>query len=291
MNNTITMKFNDIAPNVRYVNLLQCPPAFHEGPRMIYDHQFIYVHKGNGMFQIDGFYYKAMPGDLFYYGPAVTHTIIADSDEPFLLSGIHFDFTRNHTDTPFPIGPFKLDCFQRKLVTEHINFADFCGFPDHINLSCDYRIRELILEMVREYESGRIFHSNYINGLFSTWLSIVGRYIVAKQKKIKIGEEIISQVIQFIHDNYAKNLSNEDIGKQFHFNAQYLNQLMAAHTGVPLRRYMIDLRIKKALDMILNSNMSISEISRKVGYYDIHYFSRLFRKKTGFSPSRIKRGI
>lgn len=289
MGHTMMMEFRDITPHVRYVNLMQCPSLFIEGPRKIYDHQLVYVHKGQGFIDIDGISYTALPGDLFFYGPSVTHTFVADKENPYLLSGIHFDFTRGNREKLFPIGPFSAAQFKEELALESVDFLDFTGIPPYLNLSEDIRVKEIILEMVDEYTHGRIYAEAYINGLFVKLLSIIGRHITVRHQGIAIKESVINQVIKFIHDNYNANLTNEIIGERFHFHPNYLNQLMVAHTGVPLRQYLIDLRIKKAMELILNTNMSISEISEGVGYEDMHYFSRLFKKKTGFAPSQIKR--
>lgn len=289
--NATVIDFKEISPNVRYVNLLQCPPAFHEGPRMIYDHQFIYVHKGKGVIEIDGSSYRAVPGDLFFYGPAVAHSLSADEKEPFLLSGIHFDFTGKFADRQFPIGPFGISVFSYELVTEQVQFRDFSGFPAQINLFSDDRVAGLIIEMVREFDEGSIFSGSCINGLFSAWLSMVARHTALRGTGIKLKNDVIDQVIRHIHDHYNENLTNKDIGERFHFNPNYLNELMVARTGVSLRQYLIDIRMKKALNLIINTGLSISDIARAIGYNDIHYFSRIFKKKTGFSPEQIKQKL
>jgi AraC-like DNA-binding protein len=57
------------------------------------------------------------------------------------------------------------------------------------------------------------------------------------------------------------------------------------HTGFTLQQYIIHIRMEKAVDLLLHSNQTISEIGYSVGGYSIHYFSRLFRKKMGLTPS------
>lgn len=283
------MSFREITPNVRHVNLLECVPGFLEGPRKIYDHQFLYVHRGAGVVEINGERFEAIPGDFFYYGPAVTHSILADDRNPFVLSGIHFDYTYHFKEAQFPIGPFKPEYFNPDLVTERVEFTDFCGFYSRINLHGDLRVAELVNQMVKEYNDRLIYNDNCLNGLFLTLLSTVARHTAARENGVEAREGIVDQVIRYIHRNYDYDLTNESIGEHFHFHPNYLNQLMVAHTGISLRQYLIDFRIKKALHLILNTDASISEISRKVGYSDLHYFSRLFKQRVGYSPSTIKR--
>jgi Response regulator containing CheY-like receiver domain and AraC-type DNA-binding domain len=281
------LNFTDINPHVRYANLLQCLPGFIEGPRLIYDHQFVYVHTGKGFMEIDGTRYCALPGDLFYYGPGIIHAFYADENEPYVLTGIHFDYTKRYKDQQFPIGNFSLQLYDEKLITENIVFNDFNGFPPKSGIYKDSSIQGLLLELVNEFECGRIHNQEYIDGLMKVFLvQVIRCNLLASQFSSKY--QIVEEAIKYIQDNYNVELTNDSIAARFHFNANYLNQLMLMHTGVTLRQYLINIRIKKAMDMLLHTNMSVTEISANVGYSDLHYFSRLFKKKTGFSPIKIK---
>lgn len=290
-NKSITMSFNDISPFLRYANLLQCSPEDIFGPRMIYDHQFVYVCSGKGIIKINDTSYEAIPGDVFFYGPGIIHTIISDKYNPFVLLGFHFDFTRNHSSKLFPIGSFAIENFDSKLITETIVFNDFYGFPNRMNLAANDKISKLAQEIVDEYENQRKYSHAHINGLFLTWVSLIARHITAAQDQVSFSEELVQKVLEYIHLNYNKQLTNTVLGKQFHFHPNYLNKLLIAHTGVSLRQYIINLRMKKAIDFLIHSSLSISEISRAVGYEDVHYFSRIFKSKTGIAPSLIKKRL
>lgn len=285
------LRFDEINPHVRHINLLQCCAGFIEGPRRIYDHQFVYVHKGRGRMEIAGHMHTALPGDLFFYGPGVVHAFYADQEDPYLLSGIHFDFTGDYRGLSFPIGPFGLQAYREYMMTREIEFTDFGGFPPRTGLHANTRVRELILEMYHEFEGGRIYGREYINGLFKTFLAIAAREILFSKIEPDSKNDTVSSVIRYIQEHYSEDLTNESIAARFHFHPNYLNQLMAAHTGIPLRQYLIDFRIRKALDMLLHTRLSIAEISGKIGYRDLHYFSRVFKKKTGMTLVQVRAGL
>jgi AraC-like DNA-binding protein len=285
------LNFNDIKPNVRYVNLLQCNPGFIEGPRRIYDHQFVYVHKGRGKVEIAGRTYTAFSGDLFFYEPGTIHAFYADVDEPYLLTGIHFDFTDIHRDRMFPIGPFALQFFNEDLITEKIHFTDFKGFPPHIHISSNSKIREIILDMVHEYEIGKIYSQEYLSGLFQIFLTIVARNIQFDNIESDSKGEVVNSVINFIQEHYYENLTNQLIAQKFHFHPNYLNHIITSYTGMSLRQYLIDFRIRKSLDMLLYTRLTVTEIAKTVGFKDLHYFSRLFKNKTSLSPLQVRSGI
>lgn len=73
-----------------YINLYQCKNGFQTSERIFDYHYLLFVHNGSGWFTIDGQKIKAKPGDLFFCKKYSSNVIIADKDDPFLLSGIEF---------------------------------------------------------------------------------------------------------------------------------------------------------------------------------------------------------
>lgn len=98
------IQWSELQPIVNYANRLRCELGFRFGPRVIYDHQFIYVLKGAGTANIEGRHYHAKEGDLFYYGPHIVHTFQADDRDPFELLGIHFMLAADLADAKKPVG-------------------------------------------------------------------------------------------------------------------------------------------------------------------------------------------
>jgi Response regulator containing CheY-like receiver domain and AraC-type DNA-binding domain len=103
--------------------------------------------------------------------------------------------------------------------------------------------------------------------------------VTSRKEGIEGGESAFNELSHFLQTHYCENLSNTEIAARFHFHPNYLSQLMVANTGKSLHQYIIDLRIKKALSLLMYSSMNISEISSAVGFSDIHYFSRHFKKR------------
>ena len=71
-NNSIFINISKINPHLRSINLFPCDPRFKTGERKIYDHQFIYVHRGKGSFVIENTDFQASTGDLFFFTPTVS---------------------------------------------------------------------------------------------------------------------------------------------------------------------------------------------------------------------------
>ncbi|MGE4549662.1 MAG: helix-turn-helix domain-containing protein, partial [Intestinibacillus sp.] len=83
--------------------------------------------------------------------------------------------------------------------------------------------------------------------------------------------------------NYASALSLEDIADVFSLSAGYLGRLFKSRMNVNLSTYIQQVRIEKAKDMVMHSELHIYEIAEAVGITDPVYFSKLFKKLAGCS--------
>jgi two-component system response regulator YesN len=105
-------------------------------------------------------------------------------------------------------------------------------------------------------------------------------------------KETVDFMIQYAHDHYAEEISLEDMSKQLYLSRNYLNQIFKKATGETFTNYVIQVRMKKAQALLAEGKYLIYEISEKVGYKNVPYFSSIFKKYIGISPSEIgKNGL
>ncbi|GIP09369.1 two component AraC family transcriptional regulator [Paenibacillus macerans] len=99
---------------------------------------------------------------------------------------------------------------------------------------------------------------------------------------------VVSQVLEYIHGHYADELSLKTLGAQYHIHPVYLGQLFHKETGGSFAEYINKYRIEKAKQQLKNTNLKVHEIARNVGYWEIGYFYKQFRKYVGISPTDFK---
>ncbi|HHW09005.1 MAG TPA: helix-turn-helix transcriptional regulator [Firmicutes bacterium] len=96
----------------------------------------------------------------------------------------------------------------------------------------------------------------------------------------------MKEVENYVHSKLDQPLSVEEISTRFHISPKYLSNIFKAEKGESLASWIIDRKINKACHLLVTQeDNSITEIARQVGYHDPRYFSRLFRKKTGLTPT------
>lgn len=94
----------------------------------------------------------------------------------------------------------------------------------------------------------------------------------------------VDLILDYIRENYTRPITNKEVAEHFNFHPVYINRLIIKYTGTSLHRYLIDYRISMAINLLQNSGRSITEIAYKVGFKDVNYFSKYFKKTVGLSP-------
>ncbi|MDR2477505.1 MAG: response regulator [Treponema sp.] len=97
--------------------------------------------------------------------------------------------------------------------------------------------------------------------------------------------ELIQSVIDYIRQNYRKDVSLNYLARQFFVTPPYLSRRFKEKTGLTFIEYLEDIRLEKAEEFLAGSDAKINDISEQVGYMDPNYFAKVFRRKYHLSPS------
>ena len=100
--------------------------------------------------------------------------------------------------------------------------------------------------------------------------------------------ELVTQVIEYIDANYTNELSLRLLSNQFHVNDSYLSKMFKQVVGENLMMYISRKRITRAIELMNQGNLNLTEIANLVGYSDYAYFNRVFRKISGKGPREFK---
>lgn len=101
----------------------------------------------------------------------------------------------------------------------------------------------------------------------------------------------LDKILAYIEQYYTEPLRLSEIASHFHFNASYLSSYFNTHHKEGFSEYLNRVRIKKSMELLENSKVSISNISGMVGYSDHSYFCKVFKRITGMSPGSYRKGL
>ena len=120
---------------------------------------------------------------------------------------------------------------------------------------------------------------HYMETSVNTWM----------QEKKLIENKPIRIAKRYIAENYYKPLTLEIVSRETGFNPNYFSSMFKKEAGVNFSEYLIKVRIENAKEMLLNTEQSVEDISFAVGYSDIKYFSRIFKKYMGVTPTEFRK--
>ncbi len=98
----------------------------------------------------------------------------------------------------------------------------------------------------------------------------------------------IEDLILYLNTNYMNKITIEDLGKKFHVNRTTLNKLFNKATGIPVKAYLIKLRLHLAAQILEDTTVPVSEVINRVGFNDPVHFSRIFKKNYGYTPTEYR---
>lgn len=273
--------FCDIKPFVRYARYINLDKNSIYTYTIPCDNRLFYTVDGTGTLEANGNTYSMKKGDLIFFR-AGTKYKINPADESVSYLVINFDYTSEHSSITTPVPPKAFDAFSEKDIIEEICFDDVpeLSLPVYFKKRLD--ISDKITEIEREYSRKILHFETKTSNLLSEILIDCVREI--KLQAISDGYEIIDDILQFIHDNYDKKLTNVSLGEKFRFHPNYISYLIKRYTGKPLHKYILNVKIAHAIDLLDEGRLSIGEIADRCGFCDIYYFSRLFKQYMGISP-------
>ena len=100
---------------------------------------------------------------------------------------------------------------------------------------------------------------------------------------------LVARTVAEIHNYYAQNLSLGDLAREQGVTPEYLSSRFTKETGVNFSVYLKQCRIKKAQELLLQTDKKVYEIALMVGYDDPQYFCRVFKETLGVSPKAFMR--
>lgn len=282
------MNFDRIHPYVRFVtkqvlvnskDLAGCTE-----PLVGLDNRLYYCTDGAGYVTVSGIRYDMSPGDMLLWRAGSPYSYAATSGS-FTCTTCNFDYFPDFHTIQIPTAPVPQPVFQPRLLLEvpftfaesHSPFNQTIYLKNAIYLNADFD------ELVTAYESRFNHYSLRCTILFSQILLKVLQTLESGTNDQQ--QTLVSDISNYVRIHYAESLSNESIGKKFGYHPVYINSLFKKYTNTSLHQYVINTRLHQAVQLLMETDYSIDEISSAVGFSSAHYFSRLFKEHFKTNPS------
>ena len=103
-----------------------------------------------------------------------------------------------------------------------------------------------------------------------------------------VQKKIIRDALTYIHLHYKNDISVQDLSNYLSISNSYFSQLFSRETGIAFSKYLMNYRVERAKELLSGTPMRVYQIAAEVGYSDVKYFLKVFKKVTGVSPQSYR---
>lgn len=277
--------YEDVTLNNRDFPVAIFPMARDREGTVIYSHwheqiELLYFRKGKAIVSIHSLDWTVEPGDLIvinsneihsimntggellYYVIIADLSLLGDHDSDRCLIKNAVPATRNHMLFRNKISKNSITCScLEEIISENESKAS--GFI----LAIKAHMYRLLTHLVREH--------TYISSK---------ELVTVKNMQVAT----LYPVLKHIENNFTQKITLAEMAHMANLNESYFCRVFKRITGKTLVDYVNTLRVNKADLLLHNSNLSVKEIALCTGFDDINYFSRIYKKYMGLSPSQKK---
>ena len=274
------MLWNDIKPFARFPRelIISENSSFCEVFPM--DARLFYVSEGNGKIYIDGKTIELPLGSAILINSGMPYRIIP-ANVKFLA--INFDWTQEFCTYNIPIPPVLYNNSTKLCALESITFDDCKEVDRYAYCESAFFAEKPLSGMIQRYEKKLLHYQLENNAQLVLILSeLVRRLAVRRTNYIDT-----DAVANYLQSHYTEEITNKKIAEIFHFHPNYISAEFRRIFGKPLHRYLLELRITKAIGLLETGRYSVEAVAESVGFSDANYFSRYFKKITGKTPKNM----
>lgn len=223
-----------------------CSPGHSYGPAVRTHWLLHYVVSGYGTFERGGQTYSVSPGKIFVIQPYEETFYKADQQQPW--SYIWVGFTAG-VELPETLQQPVLRCAGAGSLFEEMKHC-------------------------RDFENGR---SAFLAGKLWELLALL-------QEQTEQQTDYVEKAIHFMRSEYMLNITVQGLADRLNLDRCYFSVLFKERTGVPPVRYLMQLRMEKAAELMVAYGERASTAGASVGYPDLYQFSKAFKSHFGLSP-------
>lgn len=277
------MRFCEIHPFVRFSRYLEPNDT---GPFLCpYDCRLFYVKKGAANVFAGGKEFLLRGSDGIVISSGVVYRVLQAEEDTRVLA-FNFDFTFRRAESDAPVPPDTPKEFVENHILEHVTFSDVPAFNQAAPVFGMGRFEELLLKAHSEFGQNLLYSKMSSGAYLALFLAECARHL--SDAGSGTGSDAADKIIGYLHENFSGYITNSRLSELFHYHPNYINSLIRAKTGMSLRRYLLNIRISKAVTLLETTCLSVTQIAQEVGFCDISYFSNYFKKVTGRSPKEFR---
>lgn len=258
-----------IFPELTYVIDRNATASWKLHNKMV-NHNLMLLYDGQAEFFCNGSRQLATKGDLIYYKPGDIRRAGTFPENPIKCFAVDFFYT----------CPIYVNGEWTTIQTD-LPFTFHQSLKDELLL---LKLTDLFSRLTKSALASRNTTDIRERTVFTEILVLLFQYSERNQYNYSNIRKV-EKVISYMTENHSKTITLNELSEYAKVSPSYLGNIFRTITGRSVIDYLIEIRINRAKNL-LKDGFSVTEVSRYVGFNDIYYFSRVFKKHEGVSPSK-----
>ncbi len=243
-----------------------CEGGYASGSRYYPDYSLTFVTEGKGVYNVGGVTHEIAAGQGFAIFPGAPVSYRADDTEPWRY---YYAIFRG---------------------------AGCAALLGDAGLTPDSRVfafptdEAMLRDLAAMYEAGRdpSARGYDVNGYFLLAVSRLVRSASDRRKRALGAEGYFEEAVRYIESSFAYGISVESIAARLCIDRTYLYRIFRKQAGISPARYLNEYRLSRAVELLVQPGVSVTEAALSAGFYDLSHFSRYFEAKYHMTPGQYR---
>ncbi|MCU6793909.1 AraC family transcriptional regulator [Paenibacillus sp. WQ 127069] len=247
----------------------RCEEGWNWNPPPLHDYDLWYALSGRGEMRIQGQSYPIRKGSCFLVRPGDSPQATQLSEDRLQVIFIHFQYA----------PPDEEDASRAYIPERHTVITETYAFETMLNRIMELEERKFVW---KELEFDLIMKQ--------LWFQLLRSQANVPETRLREDKhgQLLSRVVALIKDVPGYRISHQELADQVSMSPEYLNKLFKRNMGMSLKHYMTEARLERALHLLQETSMNVSQVAEALGYGNIYLFSRQFKEQYGRPPSDFK---
>lgn len=245
----------------------------------IHDFYHIVLYtKGRGQYSKEGIFYPAEPGICALIYPGQRHDFVSRWEQA-VYSEITFSYVNRNKKS--------LKVSFEKLLELHAGTGIHLVPQLKFSLDQVQILRNLFLTLTDHLNSAHPLSTFHAHNELTKIFSFLLENAVSTRKK-QLGDDRFEQVKNYIEEHYFKSVTIDELAKLAGFSRGYFFRAFKEMFDISPVAYQQNLRIEAAKTLLKTTPLRCNEVAHRVGFSDVYFFHRIFKKHTGVTPNQFR---
>lgn len=266
------MKTKDLFFHIHYCNsrLINTPDMYkRKSVKKLQHHELAYIKGGKGFIIINNKRYQILEGLILYVSPDIPYTMELNMEGQGLFLSVHFSYV----NVVFNDGKWRNESGMDVLPLQSVQ-----------ELKDSYQVEDIFKKLIASWDEKLPGYEFVARTSLQQLLIAIYQNFNKQNHNYSISMKV-EKIIQHMHQNVNGRISLTGLSELVKMAPTYLSRTFKKSTGYSVIEYFNKIKVDKAKELIIEGNGKVKEVSQALGFTDEFYFSRIFKRIEGISPS------